>query len=180
MKTLIFKVLYSLKWCPIFIGSVHNFGKSDDDKIWWKKCFFPLDAYMVSCPTWSKNLGRTLINIHQSLLLDKKFPSMTTRASSDIIDQIKAEQSWDEPCSTHGIFAYGRGAGRQALCRGVGTKRPICKYTMCTKMFFWALLCFNPIDDVRRSSSCHAWKLVVYFGSQVLPPKSYDFHSGNC
>ena len=47
---------------------------------------------------------------------------MTTRASSDIIDQIKAEQSRDEPCSTHGIFAYGRGAGRQALCRGVGTK----------------------------------------------------------
>ena len=47
---------------------------------------------------------------------------MTTRASSDIIDQIKAEQSWDEPCSTHGIFAYGRGAGRQALCMGVGTK----------------------------------------------------------
>ena len=38
------------------------------------------------------------------------------------IDQIKAEQSWDEPCSTHGIFAYGRGAGRQALCMGVGTK----------------------------------------------------------
>ena len=62
------------------------------------------------------------IYIHQSLLLDKKFPSMTTRASSDIIDQIKAEQSRDEPCSTHGIFAYGRGAGRQALCRGVGTK----------------------------------------------------------
>ena len=28
-----------------------------------KKCLFPLDANMVSCPTWSKNLGRTLFNM---------------------------------------------------------------------------------------------------------------------
>ena len=27
------KVLYLLKMCPIFVGSVHNFGKSDDDII---------------------------------------------------------------------------------------------------------------------------------------------------
>ena len=25
---------------------------------------FPLDAYMVWCPTWSKNLGRTLFGIY--------------------------------------------------------------------------------------------------------------------
>jgi hypothetical protein len=29
----IFKVLYLLKMCPIFVGSVHNFGKSEDDII---------------------------------------------------------------------------------------------------------------------------------------------------
>ena len=33
LKTLIFKVLSLLKMCPIFGGSVHNFGKSDDDII---------------------------------------------------------------------------------------------------------------------------------------------------
>ena len=31
---------------------VHNFGKSHDDMIYVvKKCLFPLDAYMVSCPS---------------------------------------------------------------------------------------------------------------------------------
>ena len=33
LKILIFKVLYFLKLCPIFVGSVHNFGRSDNDKI---------------------------------------------------------------------------------------------------------------------------------------------------
>ena len=33
LKTLIFKVLIFLKMCPIFVGSVHNFDKSDNDKI---------------------------------------------------------------------------------------------------------------------------------------------------
>ena len=33
LKTLIFKVLYLLKMCTIFVGSVHNFGKSADDII---------------------------------------------------------------------------------------------------------------------------------------------------
>ena len=28
-----------------------------------KKCLFPLDAYMVLCQTWSKNLGRTLLMV---------------------------------------------------------------------------------------------------------------------
>ena len=37
--TLIFKVLYFLKMCPIFVGSVHNFGKSEA-----KKSLFPIDA----------------------------------------------------------------------------------------------------------------------------------------
>ena len=32
-KTLIFEVFYFLKMCPIFVSSVHNFGKSDDDII---------------------------------------------------------------------------------------------------------------------------------------------------
>ena len=31
LKTLIFNVLYLLKMCPIFVSSVHKFGKSDDD-----------------------------------------------------------------------------------------------------------------------------------------------------
>ena len=31
--TLILKVLYLLKMCLIFVGSVHNFGESDDDII---------------------------------------------------------------------------------------------------------------------------------------------------
>ena len=29
-------------------------------RLFIKKCLFPLDAFMVSCRTWSKNLGRTL------------------------------------------------------------------------------------------------------------------------
>ena len=32
-KRVIFKALCLLKMCPIFVGSVHNFGKSDDDII---------------------------------------------------------------------------------------------------------------------------------------------------
>ena len=28
-----FKVLYLLKMCPIFVGSVHNFVQSDNDNI---------------------------------------------------------------------------------------------------------------------------------------------------
>ena len=33
LKILIFKILYLLKLYPIFVCSVHNFVKSDDDKI---------------------------------------------------------------------------------------------------------------------------------------------------
>ena len=32
-ETLIFKTRYFLKMCPFFVGSVHNFGRSDDDMI---------------------------------------------------------------------------------------------------------------------------------------------------
>ena len=41
----------------MFKEVVHNFGWHD----LVKKCLFPLQAYMASCPTWSKNLGRTLV-----------------------------------------------------------------------------------------------------------------------
>ena len=47
--------------CLIFVDSVHNFDRSDGDFYLVKKCLFPLDAYMVSCPTRSKNLGLTLL-----------------------------------------------------------------------------------------------------------------------
>ena len=33
LKFLIFKILYFLKLCPICVGSVPNFGRSDDDRI---------------------------------------------------------------------------------------------------------------------------------------------------
>ena len=45
LKILIFKILYFLKLCPIFVGSVHNFGNYDH-------------------PKWSKNLGRSLLQMH--------------------------------------------------------------------------------------------------------------------
>ena len=32
-----------------------------------EKMLFPLDAYMISCPTWWKNLGQTLVHIVVSL-----------------------------------------------------------------------------------------------------------------
>ena len=54
MKTLIFKVLYLLKMCPIFVSSVHNYLV--------KKYWIPIDALVVWCPTWSKNLGQSLVS----------------------------------------------------------------------------------------------------------------------
>ena len=36
-----------------------------------KKCLFPLDACMVSCPSWSKNLERTLPGILSCQYFDK-------------------------------------------------------------------------------------------------------------
>ena len=43
MKTLIFRLLYFLKMYPIFVGSVHNFGRSDDAIIYIVK-----NAYLHS------------------------------------------------------------------------------------------------------------------------------------
>ena len=37
-----------------------------------KKCLFPLDASMVSCPTQLKNLGQTLILVEHVLILKLK------------------------------------------------------------------------------------------------------------
>ena len=33
-------LIYFLKICPIFVVSVHNFGRDDNDTIYWKKCYF--------------------------------------------------------------------------------------------------------------------------------------------
>ena len=33
LKTLIFQILYFLKLWPIFVSPLHNFGRSDDDRI---------------------------------------------------------------------------------------------------------------------------------------------------
>ena len=33
LKIVIIKILYFVKLCPIFVYSVHNFGKPDNDKI---------------------------------------------------------------------------------------------------------------------------------------------------
>ena len=51
--------------CTGFKEVLNNFGGSDDEMILWKKCLFPLDAYVVSCPTCAKNLKWYLILILQ-------------------------------------------------------------------------------------------------------------------
>ena len=40
LKILIFKILYFLKICQTFVGSVLNFGRSDSDIICWKMLIF--------------------------------------------------------------------------------------------------------------------------------------------
>ena len=35
-----FKILYFLKMCPIFVGFVHNFGKSNNEIFLWKSAYF--------------------------------------------------------------------------------------------------------------------------------------------
>ena len=45
----------------MFEEVVHNVNKSDGHKMFSEKCLFPLNAYMFSCPTQSKNLERTLL-----------------------------------------------------------------------------------------------------------------------
>ena len=45
----------------IFDKVVDNFGKSDNDIVWQKMIFFPLNTFVIiTCPTLSKNLGRFL------------------------------------------------------------------------------------------------------------------------
>ena len=59
LKSLIFKIL---KICTIFVGSVHNFGKSEGDIIQRKNAYFHwMHKYVVSCPTQPKNLERSLM-----------------------------------------------------------------------------------------------------------------------
>ena len=59
LRILILKLLYFLKLCPIFVGSAHNFGRSDSDILLWKNAYFHFPL-VVSCPTKTKNLGRYL------------------------------------------------------------------------------------------------------------------------
>ena len=43
--------------CPIFVGFLNNFGRSDDDMIdIEKKLWVPLVASVISCTTCEKNL----------------------------------------------------------------------------------------------------------------------------
>ena len=68
LKILIFKILYFLKMCPIFIGSCFIILVSLTPTLFSEKCLFPLDAYLVSCPTWSKNLWQYLVKLFPSVL----------------------------------------------------------------------------------------------------------------
>ena len=54
----------------IFAKVVHNFGKSDDYLHYLvKKCLFPiLDRYVVSCPTCTKDLRRSLVYLSLNTL----------------------------------------------------------------------------------------------------------------
>ena len=56
----------------MFEEVVHNVNKSDGHKMFSEKCLFPLNAYMFSCPTQSKNLERTLPRKPPSFLPDEK------------------------------------------------------------------------------------------------------------
>jgi len=40
LKTKFFENFYLLTMCPIFVGSVYNFGKSDDVIIKWNSAYF--------------------------------------------------------------------------------------------------------------------------------------------
>ena len=57
LSNFIFKVFCFLKMWPIFVSSVHIFGRSDGEIIQWKnRCIL-----VVSCPTQTKNLYWYLI-----------------------------------------------------------------------------------------------------------------------
>ena len=62
LKSLIFEVLYFLKMCPIFVGSVHNFGKSDDENISEKvfisnRCISVLMSNLIKKSWMDSNVG---------------------------------------------------------------------------------------------------------------------------
>ena len=59
LKTSIFKVLCFLMMCPMFVWTLFIILVGLTMSV--MKCLFPIDAYVVRCPTWSKNLGRYLI-----------------------------------------------------------------------------------------------------------------------
>ena len=133
MKTLIFKVLCFLKMCPIFVGSV------------WEKCLFPIDAYVVWCPTWSKNLGRYLLQLltaykRESLLLlflrykcVSYFFSLPSTEQMDIC-------FWDYPRTFSIDYP-------QILC------------TVCRKLFrIWDSRVGKRFRDSEISSDPHCWQ----------------------
>jgi hypothetical protein len=66
LQMIFFKVLRFLKICT-FVGSIHNFGRSEDDMI-LKKCLFPIDERVFWCPTWSKNLEPYLLKSERRCL----------------------------------------------------------------------------------------------------------------
>ena len=65
-----------------------------------EKCLFLLDAYVVSCPTWSKNLGRTLVTIFHVNLLSQIWPEFFQSAGPGFVlavAQIVIGSSWVSP-----------------------------------------------------------------------------------
>ena len=68
--------------CPIFVGSVDNFGRSDLPYI-VKKCLFPLGPYVVSYPDCTKNLELYLsqVAIYAKLKEDERFLTSFKRSS---------------------------------------------------------------------------------------------------
>ena len=69
--------------CPIFVGSVHNFGRSDNDIMYLViKCLFPIDAYVFWCPTWSKNLGRYLVTMYACISCSNEYQGVKPLTST--------------------------------------------------------------------------------------------------
>jgi hypothetical protein len=62
---------FGSKYFANFEEVVHNFGRSDNFLV--KKCLFSIYADVVSCPTWSKNLGWYLRKMHLLLVYSTKF-----------------------------------------------------------------------------------------------------------
>ena len=54
LKVIIFKVLFLLKMSPIFVSSVYNFGKSNNDIIHWQSTYSYLSNKRVG---YNKRVG---------------------------------------------------------------------------------------------------------------------------